>query len=138
MIEVPLDMVGTAFKCAKSRQWQARNSVLQRRVAMDKIEFTKDEQYIVAYFRHSHPANSESFNFLYYFVPSLIMAAMAFREDSAAWAFVAYGLMVVYSGVRAFSGQRYVGTFTSVIAKYEGRIEALEKELANRDGKSGM
>lgn len=99
---------------------------------MEKIEFTKTEQYLRHYYRD--PAHSQFSHYLfsnmYYVVPSLVFAGIAIYQDSVAWACTAYGLIAFYACYNLVQSKRWLGVVPSIFAKYEARIDALEKELA--------
>ena len=102
---------------------------------MEKIDFSKDEKYILHYYQSPSGSRFSRYLFahLYYLVPSGVFAGIAVYQDSVAWAFTAYGLIAVYTLYQLVQAKRFIGFIPSIIAKYEVRIETLEREL----GESG-
>lgn len=105
---------------------------------MEKIDFSKDEQYYLNYFGDPSHSRFSHYVFpkLYYIVPSVAFAGIAVFQDSMAFAFTAYGLILVYECFNLVQTKRWLRVVPSIFAKYEARIDALEKELAESGRKA--
>lgn len=100
-----------------------------------KLQFTDQEKFMVHYYRNPLlcSLSRHVIAALYYFIPALVLAGIAVVQDSAAWAFVGFGLLFVYECSQLFRARHWAGVMPNVIAKYEAHIEALEKELADAE-----
>jgi hypothetical protein len=99
-----------------------------------KLDFTDKEKFMVQYYRNPRlcSLSRHVISALYYLIPSAVCCGISIWQDSAAWAFVAYGLLLVYVCHQLFQAREWAGVMPGLIAKYEAHVKALEKELGER------
>jgi hypothetical protein len=97
----------------------------------EPIEFSSQEQYLLSYYRNPHLSSGSRHLVRDILVLVSSLACMAwyiFHQDSGT-GFVGYGILFWRVAYQTWGGQRYGSAFSSIIKKYDQKVQELTARL---------
>jgi hypothetical protein len=98
---------------------------------MNEDLFTPEERRVLAAYRNPSKDVSRATRLsIQYLVGAGIFMAMALAYREPLFALVTYGTFVVFVLIRLLGGRKLASIVPAILAKYEARVEELERKLA--------